>query len=213
MNSKRLFIFDVDGTLADSYRAIAESLNYVRNKLGYAQVSFAKIKKSIGKGDKLFIRSFFSKGDQKEALRLYRIHHKKSLGLLSKTRPFAKWVLSHLVRRKKIIAVASNRPKEFTVILLKSLGIYRYFNYILCADEIGRLKPDPAIILNLIRLSKVEREQAVYIGDMDIDLETARRAGVEAVFIKGGSSPVSCLRAYKKKKVISSLKEILKLYG
>ena len=79
MIKKKLFVFDLDGTLADVYRAIEKSLNFTRKKFGYPKVDFKEIKRKVGRGDKLFIESFFSKKDAPKALGIYRKHHLKSV--------------------------------------------------------------------------------------------------------------------------------------
>jgi HAD superfamily hydrolase (TIGR01549 family) len=152
--------------------------------------------------------SFFSEKDMDKALKIYRAHHAKALLKYTKLRPYAKRLLYTLKRRKEFLAIASNRPNYFTNIILKKLGIKKYFDIVLCADQINRLKPDPRILYMIIKKLGVKKKDAVYVGDMDIDMETAMRAGVDAIFITGGSSTVNSVKKYKKK-IISSLAEIL----
>jgi len=116
--------------------------------------------------------------------------------------------LNFLKKNKKIIAVASNRPKAFTILILKKLSTRKYFDMVLCADEINSHKPSPKILNNILKRFSLSKKDAVYIGDMDIDLETARRAKIDAVFVKGGSSKLSDVKKYKEKIVINSLKEL-----
>ncbi|MFH1460010.1 MAG: HAD family hydrolase [Candidatus Omnitrophota bacterium] len=211
INNKKLIIFDLDGTLVNAYKAIANSLNYVRQKLGYDDIAFKIIKKNIGHGDKNFVAEFFFKKDLNKALELYRAHHKKSLKKYSKAKPYARMLLYNLKRKHKLLAIASNRPAAYTAIILKSLGMKKYFDYILCADEIKSLKPNPKILYKILKKLKVKKEAAIYAGDMNVDMETAQRAKVDAFFITGGSSKIVDVKKYKDKKIIKSLKEILKI--
>lgn len=209
---KKLYIFDLDGTLVDAYRAIWLSLNFTRRKLGYPEVSYDEVKRKVGKGDKLFILTFFPKQDLEPALKLYREHHKKTLLQYAQTYPYARWLLYQLKRKGKLVAIASNRPMYYTNLVLKKLNLKKYIDYILCADKIKTLKPDPKVLKLILKKLNVKKEDAVFIGDMDIDLETAKRAGVDAVYVKGGSSSLFSVAKYRNKKVASSLRAILKLF-
>jgi len=209
MKMKKLFIFDLDGTLVDAYTAIERSMNFTLRKLGLPSVAYKEVKRRVGRGDKLFMRSFFPAKDMEKALKIYRPHHAKALLRYTKLRPYAKKLLYTLKREKKFLAIASNRPFYFTNIILKKLGIKKYFNIVLCADQINSLKPNPKILYAIIKKLSVSKKEAVYTGDMDIDMETAKRGNIDAIFITGGSSALNSVKKYKNKKVISSLKEIL----
>jgi HAD superfamily hydrolase (TIGR01549 family) len=207
--SKKLFIFDLDGTLVDAYKAIQVSLNYTLKKLGYlSSISYREVKRKIGKGDEIFIKTFFPLKDFKKALKIYQTHHKESILRYVKLLPYAKWLLYFLKRKKKIVAIASNRPKSFTNLILKKLDIKKYIDLVICADEINALKPNPKILNIILKKFKLKNKEAVYIGDMDIDLETAKRAKLEAIYVKGGSTEEKEVKKYKNIKILSSLKEI-----
>lgn len=209
MNTKKLFIFDLDGTLVDAYTAIEKSVNFTRKKFGLLSVAYEEVKRKIGKGDRLFIKAVFPKEDIKKVLKIYRIHHAGALLRHVKLRPYAKRLLYTLKRRKKCLAIASNRPYYFTNIILKKLGIKKYFNLVLCADQINSLKPNPRILNMIVKRSGFAKQDVLYVGDMAIDAETAERAGIGFIFITGGSSNLQEARKYKIQSVISSLKEIL----
>lgn len=210
---KRLFIFDVDGTLVDSYRAIWESLNATRQRFGYEDVSLEKTRRSVGHGDIVFIDTFFRAEDREKALRFYRRHHRQSLLQYVRPLPFSRYMLSLLKRRKRYTAIASNRPTVFTRIILKKAGLEQYIDYVLCADTVKRPKPDPAILLRVMAHFGVAKKETLFVGDMDIDIRTARRAGVDSLFLKGGSTPVTVIKkTFRTIKIISSLKEVITAY-
>ncbi|MBU1086792.1 MAG: HAD family hydrolase [Candidatus Omnitrophica bacterium] len=205
---KKLFIFDLDGTLVDAYQAISASLNFCRKKFGYEQIAFDVIKSNIGHGDKNFVARFFPRNEVEKALSLYRAHHKGSLKTHAKLKPYAKMMLYNLKRRKKLLAIASNRPAAYTDIVVKSLGIKKYFDFILCADEINSLKPKPKILFEVLRKLDVQILDAVYAGDMAVDMDTAQRAKMDAVFVVGGSSTAREVSQFKNKIIVKVLKDI-----
>lgn len=209
MTAKKLFIFDLDGTLVDAYTAIRKSLNYTLKRLGYRPVSFARAKRNVGKGDKAFMEVFFRPGDVEKALAIYRCHHETSLKKYSRLKAYSSKFLRALKKRGKKIAIASNRPRCFTNIIIKALKIDLLVDYILCADEINSHKPKPKILNMVVKKFGVKKGEAVFVGDMDIDMETAKRAHIDAIFIKGGSSTLADIKRYKVKKVIRSLKELI----
>lgn len=209
---KKLFVFDLDGTLVNTYKAIEKSINYTLGKWGYPSINYRQVKKNIGMGDKNFISKFFPAAQVEEALAVYRSHHKYSILTDSKLMPHVRGLLYFLKKMGKFTAIASNRPQEFTDRIVSKLKLGDYFDCVLCADTAGSLKPDPKIINILMERFGVKSRETVYVGDMVIDMETARRAGVSAIFIKGGSSSLEEVREYKNKVVISSLKEVSDLY-
>ena len=75
----------------------------------------------------------------------------------------------------------------------------------------GNIKPDPGILYYVLRRLHVKIQDAVFIGDMGIDMETAKRADMDAIFITGGSSSLNSVKKYKNKKVVKSLEEVIKL--
>ena len=146
----KLVIFDLDGTLIDAYGAIIRSFNHVMRKLGYRSQSDLVIRRAVGWGDSNLLAPFVDTGGLNKAVSLYRRHHEKSLIEDSRLLPHAKRVLRYLKARGYFIAVASNRPTKFSHILIRHLGLEKYFDDVLCADKLKAGKPHPEI-LNKIR--------------------------------------------------------------
>ncbi len=206
----KVIIFDLDGTIVDAYKAIHESINFTLKEFGYPPVSEGRAKKTVGLGDVNFIRAFFKDKDVEGALKIYRHHHKSSLVKYSKAKPGAKKVLGLLKKRGYKLAVASNRPKRFSNILLKCLDLKKYFSVVMCGKNKEDIKPKPTLLLAIMRRLKCNREDAAYVGDMTIDVQAGRNAGVKTIAVTGGSSTRAELKRVGPSKIISSLKEILK---
>lgn len=209
IKNKKLYIFDLDGTLVDAYSAIEDSLNYARSKFGFSKVDYLDVKGKVGRGDKIFVETFFPKDNAKDALEIYRQHHKKSLVNFTKPMHGLVDLLSGLKKLGKIVTIASNRPSEYTKIILDALEISKYFDYVLCGDQVERMKPDPMILDVTIKKFGMTKQDAVFVGDMDIDMQTAQEACVDAIFIEGGSSTKEEVAKYKNKIIVSSLNQIL----
>ena len=129
-----------------------------------------------------------NKEDLKDGLRLYRRHHQVSLTKQALLYPGVRRLLEYLKDKGYKLAVASNRPTRFSLIILRVLKIRSYFNYVLCADKLKRGKPHPQI-LNLIRKRfHYKPAEVLYVGDMVIDLLAGERAGVRTILVTTGSS-------------------------
>ena len=118
LKEKKLFIFDLDGTLADAYLAIEKSINFTRLNFGQKPVGFDIVKKNIGNGDRNFVATFFKQNNVEAALAVYRKHHKGSLKKYARIKPYARMLLYDLKRKKKLVALATNRPSYYTDIVL-----------------------------------------------------------------------------------------------
>lgn len=207
----KLIIFDLDGTLVDAYPAIVGSFNYAMQKLGYPPRAGLVIRRAVGWGDENLLLPFIDSKDLKRALRIYRRHHRRAL--IQQSRIFTG--VRALLRRLKIkgfnLAVASNRPTQFTLILMRHLGLDKYFDYILCADKLKRGKPDPAILKKIIQRFSVNSREAVYVGDMTIDAQAARRAKIRSVIVTTGSSGLTQIKKERPYRIIRRIRELSRL--
>lgn len=212
MDDIKLVIFDLDGTLVDAHRAIIKSVNFTLSKCGYPKQADSRILKAVGWGDRKLLGAFIVNKDIERALVIYRSHHRKTLKQYSRLLPYAQATLIYLVRRKHKLAIASNRPTVFTNIILRYLKIRKYFDYILCSDKLSQGKPHPEILLKIINILGIMRKQTVYVGDMAIDVEAGRRAGIKAITVRGGLSTLEEIkraRPFKTIKNLASLKSYL----
>ncbi|MBN1526455.1 MAG: HAD family hydrolase [Candidatus Omnitrophica bacterium] len=208
----KLIIFDVDGTLVDAYRAIEKSLCHTMEKLGYGRcASLAVVRQSIGHGDRNFVKLFLDDENVEKGLAIYRRHHRSALMAYSRAMPGARRVLAALRKRGYRLAVASNRPKNFTLILLRHLGLDRSFDMVVCARDARDFKPKPALLLRVMRRLGVRRGETLYVGDMAVDVIAGRNAGVRTVAVTGGSSSVAELRSAKPFRVIAKLSHLLRV--
>ncbi|MCM8770607.1 MAG: HAD family hydrolase [Candidatus Omnitrophica bacterium] len=205
----KLIIFDLDGTLVDAYRAIYKSLNFTLRKLGYRQASFAASRRAVGWGDKALVAKFVKDKDVDKARSSYRAHHKKALLRYARVLPGAKKVLNILKERKIKLAIASNRPQKFTNILVKHLKLKKYFDIIACAKDKHEFKPNPYLLLKIIKKMKVKKTEAIYVGDMAVDVYAGKNAGIKMVAVLGGSSPIKEIKMAGPHKHIAKISDLL----
>jgi phosphoglycolate phosphatase len=211
MKGIKLIIFDLDGTLVDAYQAIIRSFNFAMQKLNYPKQDDLTIRRAVGWGDERLLKPFINLNDLKKALFLYRRHHKRTLVQYSRLFPGTEPVLRCLKNKGYKFAIASNRPTQFSRILIRHLGLSKYFGYVLCADKLKYGKPHPEILNKIMRRFSVRPTQALYVGDMAIDAEVAKRAKVKSVIVTTGSSTPFEVKKEKPYRVIRNIRELLKM--
>lgn len=209
MKDIRLIIFDLDGTLVDAYRAIAVSINFVMKRLNYPRQPESLIRKFVGWGDINLLKPFVNSGDLKTALILYRRHHKGSLLKISRLLPAVQKVLGRLKLKGYRLAVASNRPTEFSWIIIRHLRLERYFDYVLCADKLKHRKPHPEILKKIMQKFLVKPAHTIYVGDMTIDARAGKRAGVKTIIVMTGSSSQEEIKKERPYKIIQRIAQLL----
>lgn len=211
MNDISLVVFDLDGTLIDAYPAIYRSFNHTMRACGYPPQETQVICRAVGWGDANLLRPFVKPEDLPEALSVYRKHHAMSLLSGTKLFPGVRQLLSALKKRGYRLAVASNRPTRFSLIVLRHCGIRGFFDKVLCGDKVKKGKPDPEILRRIMAALRVPPARTVYTGDMFIDVQTARRAGCHPVAVVTGSSTRAELKKEKPEAILPAVRDLLKL--
>ena len=145
-----------------------------------------------------------------KAIAIYRPHHIKDLASKGAVRllPGAGGTLKFLKAKGYKLAIASNRPTQFTRIILKELGVLKFFNVVLCADRTSKPKPYPDILWAIAKRLDLDRKEVLYVGDMTIDVNCARRAGIRMVAVATGSSSKKELKDLKPWRIISKINEL-----
>ncbi len=211
MKKIKLIIFDLDGTLIDAYEAITKSFNFAMKRFGYPRQSRTAVRRAVGWGDAQLLRSFVKAEDLDRVLKIYRGHHKTSLIKYSKVFPRVRRLLAGLKAKGYKLAVASNRPTRFSLILIRHLRLKPYFDYVLCADKLKAGKPHPEILRLIMARFSARPDETVYVGDMVIDAQAGKRAGVKTVIVTTGSSSIKDIRAQKPWKTVKKIKILRKL--
>ena len=208
----QLVIFDLDGTLFNAYPAIAKSFNFAMKKMGYPRIGHNTICRKVGWGEQNLIKPFVAEKDLERTLSIYRRHHKEAIKRGTRLLPGAKRLLLSLHHRGYKIAVASNRSTRSSRLIIKHLKIGDRFDYVLCGDKVKKAKPYPNILNQILKQFSLRPQQALYVGDMTIDVQTGKSAKIKTVAVVTGSSTkkeIERLRPFKVISHISSLNEII----
>jgi phosphoglycolate phosphatase len=186
----KLIVFDLDGTLVDSRRDIADSANDTLIECGANPLAEEVIGRMVGYGaPTLIARAFEAAGVPKPADALERFVAVYRRRLLNHTRPYAgiPELLTSL-GAEATLAVLTNKPLESTRQILAGLDLGRHFSPGLVVAGDGPLprKPDPAGLRHLISSVGVGPEATVLVGDSMIDWHTGQRAAVKVCIARYG---------------------------
>lgn len=205
----RAVLFDFDGTLADSYAAITASVNHVLEHHGRPTLTEEKVRTLVGHGLQQLMNTILPGIDPDVAARLYREHHPTVMKSHTKLLPGVATGLIALKNAGIKLGICSNKPAYFTRTLLGMLEIDQYFDVVFGPDDVGVAKPDPTMVLKALEQLGVPKEEALYVGDMEVDIETGRRAGIETWVMPTGSNDEATLRAAGYGRVLPAMGEVI----
>ena len=176
-----LIIFDLDGTLIDSRRDLAESTNEMLATYGAPALPVDDVARMVGEGAKVLVeRALAAAGrDPREPDALGRFREIYDTRLLRHTRPYdgIPEILDRLAA-EHALAVLTNKPEAPSRRLLEAFGLAPRFREVIGGDSGPARKPDPEGLSHLMRRCNSTPTTTWLVGDSMIDVETARRAGV-----------------------------------
>jgi phosphoglycolate phosphatase len=203
----RAVLFDFDGTLADSFAAIAASVNHVRERYALPPLPVADVRKHVGRGPEYLLSKTVPGGDPERDGRLYRAHHPQVMYAQTRLLPGAATLIDRLDRLGVRLGVCSNKPVAFTKGLLDAFGLAGRFAVVLGPEDVPRPKPAPDMLRVALARLDLAPAEVLYVGDMTVDVTTARAAGVAVWAVPSGSDGYSALAAARPDRLLASLDE------
>ncbi|HKY33969.1 MAG TPA: HAD-IA family hydrolase [Candidatus Polarisedimenticolia bacterium] len=195
----RGIVFDLDGTLIDSYEAIAESLNAALETLGRPALPPAAVRSMVGRGlETLIARALdppegaaASPADVARAVAAFRARYDAVCVPRTTLLPGVAVTLAGLHARGYRMGVATNKPSYFARRILDALGVGDLMSSVYGPDRVTHHKPHPEMVHALLASIGLPAAHALYVGDMEVDVLTARAAGLRVAVLPTGS----CSRA------------------
>ena len=208
------FIFDLDGTLLNTLDDLAASVNYALRTHGMPERTLDEVRSFVGNGVRLLMERAIPDGTDNPrfeetfaTFRQYYMDHS-----LDKTRPYEgiPEMIHALKQRGCRLAVVSNKFYAATQELIR-----HFFPEITVAigeheAEGIRKKPAPDTVFEALRQLEVGKEKAVYVGDSDVDLQTACNSGLPCISVLWGFRDHDFLLAHGATTFISRPEELLK---
>ncbi len=206
-------LFDLDGTLIDSREDIALSVNMALDHLGLKTLDHSIIYNFIGNGVPILMQRALTESLGEDPSRLL------DPGITIFKKIYAQHLLDNTLCYPDVNAtleklnqfekgVITNKPKDFSITILKGLNILSYFSVVIGGDEVSQKKPHPEGILMALNMMKLTPDEVIMIGDSYADVEAGMEAGVTTCFI---NDRLGKLKSIKPHFIINSLIELDKI--
>ena len=212
----KALIFDLDGTLAHTLPAIAEGMNLALAEQGYPQIDEQQVYEFINLGARDYAKMALPAEYREDDARidaLYAAYNRQYAEVYMHTDTTYDGIQDMIARLKGKypMAVNSNKQDEF----VKSLVAQLFAPDTFVAAEGFRTdraaKPDPAVPLQLATLMGAQPHECAYIGDSDVDVKTAKNAGMHAIDVCWGYRPEAVLYDMGAEIVAHSPEELIKI--
>lgn len=212
MKEYNTYIFDLDGTLLNTINDLAASVNYALRSVGLPEHSVDDVRRFVGNGVRKLMERAIEGGDSNplfdEAYATFRKHYLEHG--LDTTEPYPGIVemLGRLKADEKNIAVVSNKFYAATQELCRHF-FGEYVAVAIGERENIRKKPAPDTVEEALRQLGASRDGAVYIGDSDVDIETARNCNMPCISVLWGFRSRDFLIEHGAQRLVEAPEEIL----
>lgn len=208
------FIFDLDGTLLNTLNDLAASTNYALRSTGMPEHSVEDVRRFVGNGVKKLMERAIPDGLENpkfdETYATFRRHYLEQS--LDTTKPYEgiPEVLAELKRKGKKLAIVSNKFYAATQELAKHF-FPETIQVAIGERENIHKKPAPDTVLEAMRQLGVGKEGSIYIGDSDVDIDTAKNVGIPCISVLWGFRDKDFLISHGATHLIKTPKELLEL--
>ncbi|OCX63145.1 phosphoglycolate phosphatase [Thioclava sp. SK-1] len=187
---KPALIFDLDGTLIDSAPAIHSVTNYVLGEMGYPMITLSQTRSFIGRGTGHLVACVLKTAGQPTDGVLFDKMHSRFVERYAidldgnHQYPHVRTALDALVMQGYRMAICTNKPYVPAMAALEHVGLLDVFDVVIGGDSLQTRKPDPAILRKAH--TDLGGGSLIYIGDSEVDAQTAQAAGCPFVLYTEG---------------------------
>jgi len=184
----RALVFDLDGTLIDSKQDLVLSVNATLRAVGREELPARLVASYVGSGAPVLIGRALGgspdPGELERALRYFLSHYEEHK--LDNTRVYPGVREALVALGETPMAVLTNKPANISVRILEGLGLARFFQVIYGGNSFATKKPDPLGAKTALGDLRVLAGEAAMVGDSEVDVETARGAGMISAIVNFG---------------------------
>jgi HAD superfamily hydrolase (TIGR01549 family) len=202
-------IFDLDGTLIDSFQAIYLSFRHTYEGLGLSPLSYEEVKGSIGYGLNYSFRDLLGEERVTQAVALFRKKYEEVYRSHTRLLADARTVVEDLYGRGTKLSVATNKLGRFAREIFRHFEMENFFVTIVGDEDVTRNKPHPEMLVHALREMGLPKEAVVFVGDSGIDIQTGKNAGVRVFAVATGLAPKEDLEKAQPARVLERLADLL----
>lgn len=207
-------IFDLDGTILNTLEDLADSTNYALKTYGYPERTMDEVRQFVGNGIRKLMERAVPEGTPVEEIdrvhETFTAHYK--VHCADKTRPYdgIMELLQNLKKDGCKLAVVSNKA-DYGVQELCKQYFDGVFDFAVGEREGIRKKPAPDSVNEVLKTLECSRDRAVYIGDSDVDIQTAANAQMDHIIVEWGFRDIPFLISKGAKVLVEKPEEILEI--
>ena len=212
----RAYLFDLDGTLVDSVPDIDQALNHALATADLPPVAESLTRHWIGHGSRTLIQQALQHHQQladttaiDQLIGPFLSHYKANIAVHSKIYPQVRETLSTLKQSGSKLAVVTNKLTELSEPLLKDIGLYDFFDLIVCGDTADQPKPAADPIVLCLEHFDLTPAQVLMVGDSETDVLAAKAANVDVACVRDGYNHGVDVTTLDPDFVITSFAELL----
>ncbi|WP_320818997.1 HAD family hydrolase [Thalassolituus sp.] len=213
MENKKLFVFDLDGTIVDTVEDIAASMNAVLNYYKLPIKPLEHYRKLVGNGTLNMVNKTL--GDDfnavEEAHFLFELNYREDCLVRSKPFPDIDVAMAAIVSSGHYLAVLTNKIQPLAQKIVAAMFPNVSFDAIVGLSPENKAKPDPETLLRLI--NQFKPVECFMIGDTIVDLQTARNAGINSIAVLWGYSSAKELQTMNPERLFSDVDSMLLSFG
>lgn len=207
MSGPPAFLFDLDGTLADTLPDIAASTNHVRSTCGLEPLSDDAVRPLVGDGARALLARALAphlagceRGERErrldDAFAAYGAHHSDQCRKRLRIYPGVRAELARLRAKGHPLGVVTNKPERFAVPIIAHLGLADLLPVVVGGDTLAQKKPDPAPLRHALAQLGAPAMLATMVGDGLPDLRAGRAAGLRTIACLYGYGEPEALRQH-----------------
>lgn len=207
-------LFDLDGTLLDTRQDVGDAMNRVLASKGFPTHATEDYGTFLGSGARALVvralpENYRDEATIKASLEIFRLDYQENCTVKTAPYPGIAELLDKLVMRGIKIGILTNKPHDTTLVCVRDLLAQWPFDVVIGHRDGQPTKPDPGGALEAAQRMGVAPDEILYLGDTEVDMETAQRAGMPPIGVAWGFREAQVLEESGAQAVISEPQDLL----